>query len=514
MLLFGFGYVLLCFWFDFLSAVSGSITCYDGYSCASSNISTSSSNDDIECYGYFSCSNAGLIESIGSSTEILCAGSYSCYQAKLIISNHSSSTASNILCIGLYSCANVGLIYNTLSNTNCIGEQACSNANIVGSYSSKYMTCHGLLACSNATVTNYMTHYVSGYLGAFNTVFKSIEYTGGSTDIFYGFYGSQSGKNATIICGSDNDCDIECYDTGCNELNLMCVDSSTLEVQGYGLSECDNFYVTCGLSQNNDICPYAHSYTNTIPDLYDGNEYYNNVTFSNEYNSFNICNSDSNGISYNCINTQGCTNSNFSNLFSNMNVTLCCSAYESCYGVDNIKTSLINSDRNVAIRCDGEDACLGISGMILASGINTAGGNNNIYFSAGRTTSSTDGVATISAISSIAGNSSNNNNTKYDIYCNGVRSCNYQYITHVKNVFCLSYFSCYYVTIDGNVNNVFMYSDVSGRYATISNISGNVYCAPKESCRQSTISNIQDSLHARGYYALGQSQISNVSNVS
>ena len=64
-------------------------TCHNAYECALTEISTSS--DDIECYGFHSCTQASKIEST-LSAYIYCYGSYSCYQASYIAHESSSSS--------------------------------------------------------------------------------------------------------------------------------------------------------------------------------------------------------------------------------------------------------------------------------------------------------------------------------------------------------------------------------------------------------------------------------------
>ena len=61
-------------------------SCHDAYSCMFMSISNISSTN-IECYGYFSCSETTKLE-IVDNQFIYCYGSFSCYKSNLITSNN------------------------------------------------------------------------------------------------------------------------------------------------------------------------------------------------------------------------------------------------------------------------------------------------------------------------------------------------------------------------------------------------------------------------------------------
>ena len=84
----------LLFLSTFFTEVQAQIECWEEYECKLQTITTSTSN--IECYGYYSCTNAVLIEST-SNGNIECYGSYSCYNSDLI--THNASSYANIVCM-------------------------------------------------------------------------------------------------------------------------------------------------------------------------------------------------------------------------------------------------------------------------------------------------------------------------------------------------------------------------------------------------------------------------------
>ena len=75
-------------WFsDFLfflphfNQIKGQSECWENYQCQLATITVSTA--DVECYGYYSCTNAVSIE-ITSNGSIECYGSYSCYNSDSI----------------------------------------------------------------------------------------------------------------------------------------------------------------------------------------------------------------------------------------------------------------------------------------------------------------------------------------------------------------------------------------------------------------------------------------------
>ena len=85
--------ILLTFFTD----LEAQIECWEDYECKLQTITTSTSN--IECYGYYSCTNGVLIEST-SSGYIECYGSYSCYNSDVI--QHTGTDYALIYCMLFY----------------------------------------------------------------------------------------------------------------------------------------------------------------------------------------------------------------------------------------------------------------------------------------------------------------------------------------------------------------------------------------------------------------------------
>ena len=73
-----------------------SLYCHDAYSCALKPVVSNVTN--IQCWGYFSCSESPTITS--NHHRIECYGSFSCYKANLI--EHSGSQFSAIHCLLIF----------------------------------------------------------------------------------------------------------------------------------------------------------------------------------------------------------------------------------------------------------------------------------------------------------------------------------------------------------------------------------------------------------------------------
>ena len=99
--------------------------CHDAYSCALTTMSdTTTSESNIECYGYQSCTQATKIEST-LNAAIYCYGGYSCSNATLI--QHINEIYFNhIYCLGTYSCAFVESIYNEYGHMYCECGLSCA----------------------------------------------------------------------------------------------------------------------------------------------------------------------------------------------------------------------------------------------------------------------------------------------------------------------------------------------------------------------------------------------------
>lgn len=349
------------------------ISCDDSYSCANSTLSTSSSSSDIDCKGSFSCREAISISTSGSGSSIHCYGSYSCYQSKSLTTNSVSSSAS-IDCYGLFSCANIEYMYTRFSWIGCYGEKSCVNSLFDGLSPNTYLRvyCYGGYSCVNVTAYNRNLVYFVGYRSGENGLFINID---GNVAIYYNFNGKESGKNATIVCGTGNTCEIQCYGDACNELTVKCVeklDNGTIVVQGYG-NNCSNISPRCDYADRSDFCPdgfVGAVQEIEIPSL--------DIPASNWNNSGRLCDVDDvyEQSSIVCGNSQECVSTSD---FVDTNKTICCSGYQGCYGATEITTTIGYYNDDIGVRCDGYQSCIQIGGTI---GSSTGLSASDLYFSA------------------------------------------------------------------------------------------------------------------------------------
>ena len=198
----------------FLNGIVADFECHDALSCNQQNITfPGPDNDpgDLECFGSRTCE--GSILNWGTDDEdVECYGAYSCFQAIKINSQRT------INCGGLNSCSQIGFMTGRI--IYCDGQLSCYNTTMYIEkirYYDAYLYCRGERSCANSIIFLDETVELSGYLSAQNTTF----YTNRST-IYFNFYGPRSGDNATIFCGNNHLCSINCHVNACNYLTLKC----------------------------------------------------------------------------------------------------------------------------------------------------------------------------------------------------------------------------------------------------------------------------------------------------
>ena len=450
------------------------LSCHTGYSCASTSINETSS---IECYGYFSCAYATLIDSTGF---FYCYGAYSCYQALLIQHTEERRVGGrNIICNGLYSCAMVNYIHNFDGNLACGGELSCFQSNISLIDSDARLLCYGDRSCAQTSVETQGLNFFYGHLSGQNAMLYSQD-----VSVTYNFYGANSGDGATIFCGNGHTCIVECYSNACNNLNLTCMD---------GIGTC-TFSVDCQGAEFSVNCPDGYHVTplsSFMLDI-DFESQLSNTVMSSYNNSVNQCYDNINAINCGDYQDGRCSNQ----LVYNNIGPVCCSGSISCDNSVNI-TSNGNDTNAVAIRCDGNHAC----DLFLENILGINGGN--MYFSGLYATLYYNNDVRIATTDS------------YDIFCTGGLSCQRSIFENGNNLYCAGYQACASsLTVIRSIPNVWMLTFAAGEGVTMIDIAGNVYCASYWACRHAKISNVDGIVYGTGDGALYLATMRNVSYVS
>ena len=116
--------------------------------------------------------------------------------------------------------------------TNCAAELSCSNSNFYYSQDLEgaevySLWCRADRSCMDSYIraNTGVDPKITGHLGAYNTTFISEEHGElGIRDIDLKI--DFAGDAATIICGLNANCTINCYGTGCIGLNFSCSNNS------------------------------------------------------------------------------------------------------------------------------------------------------------------------------------------------------------------------------------------------------------------------------------------------
>lgn len=478
----------------FLCAHVQSLSCNDAYECANSEV-IAPGEEDIFCHGYFSCSNAAVISIADpvdpNSIYISCGGSFSCYQAVFL-----NASQIEVGCEGLYSCAMIENINLNGSDLFCHGELSCFGSTITRLYASAdgSISCTGDRSCANSTFTlgggTSVTIY--GHLAAQNSIFQTFGGgAGGSIEI--SFFGRDSGDNVTIICGLGDDCTINCYGNGCNNVNATCISAGGCNLE----KSCNS------AAELSSLCLDAFSLNSiegmedyTLPSLAQWYRDDSIYEYSSDWdNSVVDCNKTIGGTATGVINCNGyqeCTDMYLSTT-SAFPGPICCSARSGCENAGNITSEIETGLFLTAVRCDGYLSCAGLSshtGVILGGG----GFGGNIYFSGYRSLDTTSVVKTTRS---------------YDVFCTGETGCRYGKFRLVGNVYCMASWSCRYSDIE-NVNYVWSYGYYSLDYVEIRNVTSNVYCGSYYSCTSSKMSHIGKNVYGYGFRALYSAQMNDI----
>ena len=464
--------------------------CHDVDECALQSMSdTATSGSNIECYGYFSCTQAAKIESTAAA-YIECFGSYSCYQSTLIQHKVTGTSYSrSIFCFGLLACAQVELIYNELGLLLCDGELSCAESTAVLDRSS--MRCDGTRACYQANLTVADNMWLDGHLAAQDAILRTND-----TSVNFYFRGDDAGNGAEIICANNGTCNIFCYSTGCNNLTLSCQDGSgsciTNTYNVYCTEICPNGYIN---GNNNTIDESLSILINNIPNLRD-------KQFSTYNNSYESCTTAKNCHDYQDSN---CDYDGFLVFQGNL---FCCSAYQACKAssittiIETDKDNVILNDSDTYVyetgfRADGyysADVDDYISATIKAKN------GGNMYFT-GRDANFDWSSTYVTKIE---------NNGIWDIIASGSNSLRNKIIANARNLYCSGTYSCYRANISSIDGMIYAGGYWSIHSATISNVSGSVYCPAYQSCFETQMSDIQENIVGVGYWVLYNSQITNV----
>ena len=182
---------------------------------------------------------------------------------------------------------------------------------------------------------------------------------------------------------------------------------------------------------------------------------------------------------------------------SNAQGPICCTGYQSCRYVSNLRTfvsdsAVSNKANNVAVDCD----------------LITAVNGGNIIMSVSDVG---DGASIISTTN------------EYDIFCNGEQSCLNTDLISANNFYCFGVAACQnvgrieYVTYVVNIYDIrkSVYDDtiVAFQYTTMNHITHSIYGSGFQVLIGSTINNVGNNVVGIGDQALYQMTIKNVTNV-
>ena len=178
-------------WLTLTPQLVNGITCNESQSCASSDLSESGSTA-IKCYGYQSCMESSVL--VTGSAHIECDGAYSCVQS--IVQPDGNE---DIRCYGFQSCSH-SIVSRDGGSGWIYGYGASSLVNSNVTLTDYYLSCSGDRSCADSYIVGRW-HWMYGHLSGQNSIFQSRD-----SYVSYYFYGTRSGQNATILCGSGHYC--------------------------------------------------------------------------------------------------------------------------------------------------------------------------------------------------------------------------------------------------------------------------------------------------------------------
>ena len=503
-----------------------SLSCNEEESCAWINVTDAPDSSSVLCRGYSSCVSSPLIEiSHNPDGTVWCNGAKSCYNSSIIrrtlIKSFTSNSTTPIFknpnentmyCNGMSSCAFVKHLENINGSIHCNGQYSCANSVII--LKTGTLACQGSHACENSTimVSSEAKVHIFGYMATHNAVFYS---TGSNAHVLLSFQGINSADGATVICGDNHDCTIQCYGSGCDNLDMICNSSISC-----------NFHRTCGPAYDGgDICSNnAASYK-----LLDESAIlFKNLTtrvkqFLNQ--SYALSASEISSCSVSCNDLYSCENGfwgswdvgnySFNTNYNNNTIRytnqtlhmriilqnydkglICCNGERSCVMARNLSTWNVSSSRlGAAILCDGYQSCADIDEYIVAKK------RGDIHVRAWNGLGSHDYQFKIAT--------SNKNN----IFCTATAACSYHTLIQSDNVFCTARQACSSDAQIRNVNNIWVVVAYGASYSKFKDIHNNVYCIASNACYGSTIENVQGSVIGLHFDALQSTSLINVTNI-
>jgi len=223
-----------------------SIGCHGASSCVASKIS---SNADVNCNGFDSCSTSTLFASSG---DIYCNGPGSCLGSEPIeaddgtvycsgdtacFKTHVSTNGGNkIVCDGFNGCADSKLSAQA-SITECSGNGACTQSHLLDT--NNMATCNGNWGCylsqleigDDGEVRCYGSHschqadihstYIKGY-GEYSLNGATINSEYLNTEVTVEAYGYFAGQDAQFVCHCGKTCTLDCAGNGCLDMQFTC----------------------------------------------------------------------------------------------------------------------------------------------------------------------------------------------------------------------------------------------------------------------------------------------------
>ena len=495
-----------------------SLSCNEEESCAWINVIDGDDSSSVLCRGYSSCLSSPLIEiSHNPSGSIWCNGAKSCYNSSIIrrtmiksfVNTPNSTTAifenpneNVIYCNGMASCAFVKHLENKNGSIDCNGQYSCANSVII--INTGVLLCQGSHSCQNSTimVSGEASVNIYGYMAAHNAVLYS---TG--TNAFFTFQGLNSAEpdGATIVCGDNHECTVDCRGSGCDNLKVICnssIHDCTIDKKcvaaydGGDINICSDNVKSYKLLDESSIL--FKNLTTSVAQYLDQSY----MMSASGINS-NSCSVGCNDV-YSCANGSwsGWNVGNYSTYTNDIilqdykNGPICCNAEQSCIMAQNLSTWNVSSQRlGAAIFCDGERSCTDIDEYIIAKK------RGNIYIRGGNLFGSGDYQFKVAT-------STNNN-----IFCTALGACRDYTLIQSDNVFCTARDACAFDAQITNVNNIWVVVAFGAYHAKFADINNNVYCIAHRACWRSTIENVQGLVIGLHDAAMESASLVNVAKV-
>ena len=426
--------------------------CSAAYECTGGWIDSS----DIECDGYYSCSDS---EQVLSSTRTRCSGGSSCSNSQFVF------TLEYLDCRGGASCTNINRI-SSYEEIYCIAFHSCANSVLHAPNSSVY--CDGEYGCDSSVIIYGIEEVIArSAFGLTNAIINYKNKTGiGSQytsiqNITVKLYGYLAGYNTTIYCNQGDRCEIECFGNGCVGTVLICSNEAVLcQVDCLNSTSSDCATIINVNTSSWDIMA-NETVLLSLSDIevdYDLLLLYPNI----QNYDLNLTNSNGNGIgsvefyermndrcrNVNRSNTKSCQDSNdcahtsIDRSNKNGENLLCCTGEDGCQE-SRIYLNSINNYNHQTV-CIGYESCEYTQWIYLDSDELSSNDIDSI--------NSSIGVKKKGEIYCYGYVSCYNMTTENDNYinlveCSGEASCEGSIIKSVNKVICSGYESCGYSNI-------------------------------------------------------------------